>query len=162
MQRKEADENVRKKILIAASSGGHLEEALALRKLKETYDTVLITEKTDYQVDFWQDRVYLLPQVNRKELISLIRYVGCIYQTWRILRKEKPDAVLSTGAMIAYPALLLGKWMGKKIIFIECLFNVDSATLTGKLAYRFADLFIVQWEEMLRIYPKAVLGGRVF
>ena len=80
----------------------------------------------------------------------------------RIIDKEKPDAVLSTGAMIAYPALLLGKWMGKKIIFIECMFNVDAPTLTGKLAYRFADLFIVQWEEMLKVYPKAVLGGRVF
>ena len=152
----------RKKILMAASSGGHLEEALALRKLKEYYDTVLITEKTDYKVNCWQDTVYFMPQVNRKELKSLIRYVGCFFKTFQILRREKPDVILSTGAMGAYPALLLGKWMGKKIIFIECMFNVDAPTLTGKLAYKFADLFIVQWEEMLRVYPKAVLGGRVF
>ena len=151
-----------KTILMAASSGGHLEEALALKKLKETYRTVLITEETDYKVNCWQDKVYLMPQVNRKELRSLIQYIGCFFQTWKILRTEKPDAVLSTGAMIAFPALLLGKPMGKKIIFIECMFNVDEPTLTGKLAYRFADLFIVQWEEMLSIYPKAVLGGRVF
>ena len=57
---------MRKKILMAASSGGHLEEALALKAVKERYDTVLITEKTDYQVNFWQDNTYLMPQVNRK------------------------------------------------------------------------------------------------
>lgn len=103
-----------------------------------------------------------MPQVNRRELKSLIQYVGCFFRTWNILRREKPDVVLSTGAMIAFPALLLGKLMGKKIIFIECMFNVDEPTLTGKLAYRFADLFIVQWEEILQIYPNAVMGGRVF
>lgn len=151
-----------KTILMAASSGGHLEEALALKKLGETYRTILITEETGYKVNCWQDKVYLMPQVNRRELKSLIQYVGCFFRTWNILRREKPDVVLSTGAMIAFPALLLGKLMGKKIIFIECMFNVDEPTLTGKLAYRFADLFIVQWEEMLQIYPNAVMGGRVF
>ena len=152
----------RKKILMAASSGGHLEEILALRALEERYDTVLITEKTEYQVNFWQDTVYLMPQVNRKRLRSWLDYLSVFFRTFGILRREKPDVVLSTGAMISYPALLLGKLFGKKIIFIECMFNVDAPTMTGKLTYPFADLFIVQWEEMRKVYPKAILGGRVF
>lgn len=153
---------MKKKILMAASSGGHLEEVLALKELKEDYEVVLITEKTAYQVSFWQDRVYEVPQVNRKEWKSMLRFVGIWVSTLRILLQEKPDAVLSTGAMVAFPALVLGKLLGKKVLFIECMFNVDEPTLTGKLTYRFADLFIVQWEEMLKVYPKAVLGGRVF
>lgn len=153
---------MKKRILMAASSGGHLEEILALKELGEDYDVALITEKTAYQVSFWQDRVYQLPQVNRKEWKSLVRFVGIWFSTLKILLREKPDTVLSTGAMVAFPALALGKLLGKKIIFIECMFNVDEPTLTGKLAYRFADLFIVQWEEMLQVYPNAVLGGRVF
>lgn len=153
---------MKKKILMAASSGGHLEEVLALKELKEDYEVVLITEKTAYQVSFWQDRVYEVPQVNRKEWKSMLRFVGIWFSTLRILLQEKPDAVLSTGAMVAFPALVLGKLLGKKVLFIECMFNVDEPTLTGKLTYRFADLFIVQWEEMLKVYPKAVLGGRVF
>ena len=151
-----------KKILIAASSGGHLEEALALRELGKKFETVLITEKTGYEVSFWQDKVFLMPQVNRRELKSWFSYITVFFKTLSILIREKPDAVLSTGAMIAFPALLLGKLLGKKIIFIECMFNVNEPTLTGKLTYRFADLFIVQWEEMLKVYPKAVFGGRVF
>lgn len=153
---------MRKKILMAASSGGHLEEVLALKELKDHYESVLITEKTDYQVSFWQERTYLMPQVNRREFRSLVQYVGIFFSTLKILLSEKPDVVLSTGAMVAFPALLLGKILGKKIIFIECMFNVDEPTLTGKLTYKFADLFIVQWEDMLKVYPKAVLGGRVF
>lgn len=151
-----------KKILFAASSGGHLEEVLALRQLGEEYETVLITEKTEYAVNFWQDKVYLMPQVNRKELKSLLLYVVCFFRTLIILIREKPDVVFSTGAMIAFPALLLGKTMGKKIIFVECMFNVNEPTMTGKLTYRFADLFLVQWEEMLDVYPNAIFGGRVF
>ena len=80
----------RKKILIVASSGGHLEEALALRKLKEYYDTVLITERTDYKVNCWQDTIYLMPQVNRKELKSLVQYVGCFLKLFKFCAGKSP------------------------------------------------------------------------
>lgn len=153
---------MKKKILMVASSGGHLEEILALKPLKEKYDTVLITEKTDYKVNCWQNKLYLMPQVNRRELKSWISYIDIFVKTVKIINMEKPDVILSTGAMVSFPALLLGKLMRKRIIFIECMFNVDAPTMTGKLVYPFTDLFIVQWEEMLRVYPKAVYGGRVF
>ena len=151
-----------KRLLMAASSGGHLEEVLALKPLKDKYETILLTEKTDYSVRFWQDRIYLLPQMNRREIKGILSFLGSFITVARIFRKEKPDAVLSTGAMVTFPAIFWGRLLGKKIIFVECLFNVDKPTLTGKLAYRFADLFIVQWQEMLQVYPRAVYGGKVF
>ena len=40
--------------------------------------------------------------------------------------------------------------------------NISTKTITGKLIYKFADLFIVQWEEMLELYPKAILGGSIY
>ena len=46
--------------------------------------------------------------------------------------------------------------------FIETFANRNSKTATGKLVYKFADLFIVQWEEMLKLYPKAKLGGSIY
>lgn len=153
---------MKKKILMVASSGGHLEELLALKPLAEKYDTILLTEKTEYEVKGWQKKTYLLPQANRKKIKSVLQYFVSIFRIIGILIKEKPDVVLSTGAMIAFPALLFGKLFGKKIIFIECMFNVDEPTLTGKLVYKFADLFFVQWEEMLNVYPNAVYGGKIF
>jgi UDP-N-acetylglucosamine:LPS N-acetylglucosamine transferase len=76
--------------------------------------------------------------------------------------KEKPDCIISTGALITYPICLLGKMMGKKIIYIESFARVDRPSLTGKFMYKVADLFIVQWEELLKHYPKAVHTGGIF
>ena len=56
----------------------------------------------------------------------------------------------------------LGKIFGSKIIYIETFANRNTKTATGRLIYPIADLFIVQWKEMLKIYPKAVLGGSIY
>ena len=49
-----------------------------------------------------------------------------------------------------------------KIIYIETMANINRKTQTGRLIYPIADLFIVQWESMLKIYPKAIYGGFIF
>ena len=56
----------------------------------------------------------------------------------------------------------IGKIFGSKIIYIETFANIHTKTITGKLIYTFADLFIVQWEEMLELYPKAICWGWIF
>ena len=56
----------------------------------------------------------------------------------------------------------IGKIFGSKIIFIESFANSSSKSITGKIVYKFADLFIVQWENMLNIYPKSVYGGWIY
>ena len=56
----------------------------------------------------------------------------------------------------------IGKIFGSKIIYIETFANRNTKTATGKLIYKIADLFIVQWKEMLKLYPKAVLGGSIY
>ena len=56
----------------------------------------------------------------------------------------------------------IGKIFGSKIIYIETFANINTKTITGRLIYKFADLFIVQWEEMLELYPKAVYWGWIF
>ena len=56
----------------------------------------------------------------------------------------------------------IGKIFGSKIIFIETFANRNSKTLSGRLVYPIADLFLVQWEEMLKLYPKAKLGGWIY
>ena len=56
----------------------------------------------------------------------------------------------------------IGKIFGSKIIYIETFANINKKTVTGRLIYHIADLFIVQWEEMLELYPKAVLGGSIY
>lgn len=80
----------------------------------------------------------------------------------RVLREERPDLIVSSGAAIAVPFFLVGKLMGAKTVYIEVFDRVDAPTLTGRLVRRFTDLFVVQWPEMTRVYPGSVDLGSIF
>ena len=152
------------KICFAASSGGHLEEISRLKEIREAYDSFLVTEKTDFQELHFCDRVYYVPQVNRREPLFLLKFIKIFFQSMKILNKENPDCIISTGALAAVPMCILGKWNKKKVIYLESFARVDSPSLTGRILYKLkiADLFLVQWEEMLEFYPEAVYSGGIF
>ena len=76
--------------------------------------------------------------------------------------KIRPKVIVTTGTHTVGPMCCLGKIFRTKIIYIETFANINKKTATGRLLYPIADLFIVQWEEMLKIYPKAVYGGQIF
>lgn len=150
----------RKKVCFAASSGGHLEQLLMLRPLMERYDSFLMTEKTSYQMNIKAERVYYLKQVNRREWTFPLRMALNTLTSLRIFWKERPDVIISTGVLATIPMCLLMKAAGKKLIYIESFAKISSPTLTGRLLYRYADQFYVQWESMLEFYPEArCLGG---
>lgn len=70
--------------------------------------------------------------------------------------------MICTGALAAVPVCLLCKLMGKKLVYIESFAKVTAPSQTGKLLYRFADRFYIQWPELRAVYPKAVYQGGVF
>ena len=85
--------------------------------------------------------------------------------TWRALRileKERPDLIISSGAASAVPFFWLGKLFGAKTIYIEVFDRIDAPTLAGKMCYPVADKFIVEWNEMIQVYPKAINLGSIF
>lgn len=148
------------KICFAASSGGHYEQLLMLKPLMKKYDSFVITEKTLYQTKEADERTYYIKQVNRREIMFLPRMLVNMVLSLKIYLKEKPDVIICTGVLAMIPICLIGKAMGKKLIYIESFAKVTSATLSGKLLYKFADEFYVQWRQMLAVYPKAkYLGG---
>ncbi len=150
------------KMCFTASLGGHLEEIARLIELGNQYDIFLVTEKGGFVELNVCKRVYYLRQINRKEILFIPKLINIFFHSFYILQKEKPEYIISTGALATFPISMLGKLMGKRVIYIESFARVDTASLTGKLMYRIADLFIVQWEDMLKIFPKAVYGGRIF
>ena len=81
---------------------------------------------------------------------------------WKILKKEKPDLIISSGAAVAVPFFYLGKLFGAKTIYIEVFDRINKSTVSGKLVYPVTDQFIVQWEEMKQVYPKAINLGSIF
>lgn len=150
------------KICFAASSGGHYEQLLMLKPLMEKYDSFVITEQTLYKTAIKNQKMYYLCQVNRKEKSFLFRMIINLVRSIRIYMIEKPDVVVCTGVLATIPICLLAKLAGKKLIYIESFAKVTSATETGKLMYKFADQFYVQWEQMLDIYPDAICLGGIY
>lgn len=152
------------KICFVASSGGHLEEISRLVEIKDRYDSFLVTEQSGFHELNFCDKVYYLPQINRKEPLFLFKFIKIFFLSLKIMEKEKPDCIISTGALAACPMCFIGKWKKKKIIYIESFARVDSPSLTGKIMYKFklADLFLVQWEDMLEFFPEAVYAGGIF
>ncbi|WP_241162456.1 PssD/Cps14F family polysaccharide biosynthesis glycosyltransferase [Enterococcus sp. ZJ1668] len=148
------------KICLIASSGGHYEQLLMLDKLARTFDVFFVTEKTTYSKPAGQ--TYYLKQVNRKEPLAGFYLLSIICQTLYIFFKEKPDAIISTGVLSAIPMMMLGKLWGKKIIYIESFAKIASPTKTGKLIYKFSDIFIIQWEGLKVFYPDAIYLGSIY
>lgn len=151
-----------KKICFAASSGGHLVEIMNLKPIMSEYDSFIITEKTQYPLTDHQIRTYNVCQVNRHELLCIFKLCVIALRAFCCFCKEKPDIVISTGALATVPICLIGKLFRKKVIYIESYANVDSPSKTGRLVYRFADRFYVQWQALLEFYPNARFIGGIF
>ena len=84
------------------------------------------------------------------------------YRAIKILRKECPDLIISSGAAPAIPFFGIGKLMGAKTIYIEVFDRIDKPTISGKICYPVTDKFIVEWEEMKQVYKKAINLGCIF
>ena len=106
--------------------------------------------------------MYYVRQVNRKEKTFLFSMLLNAWEEFLIFLKEKPDVIITTGVLAIIPMCLMAKVFGKKLIYIESFAKVTSATETGKLLYKFADQFYVQWKQMLEIYPKAIYMGGIY
>lgn len=156
---------VKKKILFMANSGGHLTELLKLEKLIRDNNSLLITEKVESTKNLKEKyNVYYFNYGTRSHMFSFIfRFLGNCFKSVYILFKFKPKFLITTGTHIAGPMCILAHLIKVKVIYIETMANISTKTSTGKLAYPFVDLFVVQWKEMLKVYPdkKTKYFGRI-
>lgn len=158
-----------KKVMFISSTGGHLDELMQLRGMFSRYDYYIVTEKTKSNLtlgDKYKGRVSYLTYGSYTTLVHKITYpfklLWNTVKSFFIYLKVRPRYIISTGAHTTGPMCLIGHLLGSKIIFIETFANSKSKSRTGSLVYKFADLFIVQWESMLELYPNAVYGGWIF
>lgn len=103
-------------------------------------------------------KVYFVTDPKRNPVAFLLVFI----QSALVFLKEKPKIIVSTGAGAAIPICLIGKLFGSKIIFVESYCRITRPSLSGKIFYKFADLFIVQWPELLKFFPKAKYWGAFF
>lgn len=155
-----------KKVIFIASAGGHLNELLQLEPLFKEYDYHIVTEKIKVTTSLklkYNDKISFLPFGSRHKLfIYFFKFTYCIIKSFIIYIKIKPSAIVTTGTHTAVPLCLIAKLFGKRIIFIETFANQSTRTLSGRIIYPIADVFIVQWEDMIKLYPKAIYGGWIY
>lgn len=151
-----------KKICFLASGGGHLEQINQLKQLKEKYDYFYVVQKTETNKKMKEKHYFISENTKHNNVQFALKSILIFFQSIKIFWKEKPDVIICTGAGATIPMCYVGKMFRKKIIFIESFAKMNSPTETGKMVYPIADLFIVQWEEMKKFYPKAVCGGWIY
>jgi beta-1,4-N-acetylglucosaminyltransferase len=140
------------KICLACSPGGHLTQMQRLMPAFEGKDYFFVTFKSDYSRHL--ERAYLL-DYKLGYIRERLTWLKTIFVALRILLRERPDVVISTGGgEIAIPFCYAGKLLGAKVIFIETLARITTRSGAGKLIYPIADLFLVQWETLLKKYGK--------
>ena len=150
-------------ICFAASSGGHYEQLILLKPLIEKYKSFILTEATNYTITTIKDRrCYFLKQVNRKEVFFPMKMILNTFKSFAIFCKENPDIIITTGVLATIPICIIAKVFRRKIIYIESFAKIDTPTMTGRLLYKFADQFYVQWEELLKYYPNAIYKGGIY
>jgi beta-1,4-N-acetylglucosaminyltransferase len=152
------------KFLIASSTGGHLNEVLQLKKIYKEYEYLIVTEDVPINNTILKGFNYELVKANgeNRDFTFWRNFFINIYLAFKIILKNRPTAIVTTGSHTAVPFCYIGKLFGCKVIFILSFCRTNSRARSADLVYPIADLFFVQWEETKKFYKKAVYVGPVF
>ena len=148
------------KICLVGSSGGHLTHLYMLKPYWQNKERFWCTfDKEDARSLLQGERTYPVYFPSNRSIKALLINT---FRAIKILHKEKPDLIISSGAAPAIPFFWIGKLTGAKTVYIEVFDRIDKGTISGKVCYPVTDVFIVQWEEMKQVYKKAINLGSIF
>lgn len=145
-------------ILVVASSGGHLTQAMCATSTVEQ-ELVLVSNKNMLDGEHFQ-RVYTIRDTQHNPVIHFLN----LFFAARILWTEKPQAMFSTGGPICLPFALLAKLTKTRFVFLDTMSRVTELSNSGKLIQRFglSDSFLCQWPEVANQYDGAEYHGQAF
>lgn len=154
------NKNKKLKVFLVSSSGGHLTHLYMLKPFWKNKERFWVTfEKEDAKSLLKNEKVYFCFYPTNRNIKALLKNMVI---AWKLLHKEKPDLIISSGAAIAVPFFYIGKLLRANLIYIEVFDRIDKPTLTGRIVYPITDKFIVQWNEQKKVYPKAINLGSIF
>ena len=144
------------KILAVASSGGHWIQLLRLKSALQGHETVYVTVDPRSAASVPGCRVHLVPDSNQYSKLRVLQ--GLLAMFWIMLR-ERPDVIISTGAAPGLLAVVLGKLMGARTLWLDSIANADRLSLSGKLAGRYANLWLTQWPHLAGVDGPSFRGA---
>jgi UDP-N-acetylglucosamine:LPS N-acetylglucosamine transferase len=147
------------RVLLVCSPGGHLQQMLALKPAWGEFERSWVTlRKADSESLLADERVTFGHSPTNRNLKNLARNA---LLAWRLLRREQPEAILSTGAGLSVPFFLAGRALGIRTVYVESVTRTESLSLSGRIVYPIASSFFVQWPAVAARYRKARFEGAV-
>jgi beta-1,4-N-acetylglucosaminyltransferase len=133
-------------LLIVCSSGGHLLQMLELRDAWSGFERVWVTfDKSDARSLLREERVVHAHSPTNRNVPNLLRNMRL---AMRVLREERPSAILTTGAGVAVPFAWLGRMMGVPTVYVESLTRIEELSLSARMIAPVADRLYAQWPEL--------------
>ncbi len=146
------------RIALVASAGGHLSQLLKLEAAWREQDVFYVTTQNLAGPDWGAARVYAVGECNRQTPWRTLRVaLRCL----RIVVRERPDVVISTGAAVGCLVCLFAKVSGARVIWMDSITNVYRLSLAGRIVRPLADLFLVQWPQLAARFNRVEYIGSV-
>lgn len=136
-----------KRVLAVASGGGHWQQLMLMRAAFEGTRPLFLTTLPGLPEQFEAAPAAIVPDCNRTEVIAVLR---CTFAIARRILSHRPHVVISTGALPGVIALALGRMVGARTIWVDSVANAEEMSMSGRLARRFATLWLSQWEHVAR------------
>lgn len=151
--------NERTKVCLAVSAGGHASQLMRLEECWKGLPCFSITTSRAMEKPLARyGPVYIVDESNRERPWKVIRALACCV---RIMRKEKPGLLISTGAAVGCLAAFVAKLTGARVIWVDSIANVERLSLSGRLIRPFADLVLTQWPEVAQKYKSVEYVGYI-
>lgn len=158
----------KEKIMIVLGSGGHTAQMLKLVDLlgkKHDYEYILAKEDSlsekKIKIKGKISKIKRTREIGENIFSAILKQIRACFEVYPIIKRSKSKAIIACGPHISIPICFVGKILCKKIIFIESWSRIYHKSSSGKVVSKFADLFFVQWQEMKKVYPKAIYAGRL-
>ncbi len=137
-----------RKVLFVSSSGGHWTQLRRLRPAFDGWVRFYACTNPGYESTIDRDEHFFgIPEASRWNKLRLVYQALAVLC---VLLRTRPEVVVSTGASPGFFAMLFGRVLSKKTIWVDSIANVDELSLSGQQARRFADLWLTQWEHLAR------------
>lgn len=135
-----------RKVLAVASSGGHWEQLMLLYPMLSEFDlTLATTDSSLAEREGISDSFILISECNRNRPVKALRSV---LQAWRVVRRVRPDFLITTGALPGLLMLVMARLHGAKTIWIDSVANAERPSASGRMARPFSSLWLTQWEHL--------------
>jgi len=147
----------KKKIMAVASIGGHWVQLLRIaRQMENDYEVVYLCTHPKCATMVEGQKFYLMEDYSRWDAWKMI---PAFFKLLGIVRREKPEAIMTTGAAPGLMCLLAGKVLGKKTIWVDSIANVQHLSASGRIASRFVSRVYTQWKDLAT--PKVTFAGNI-